>query len=462
MHAAHQLGLVLREVVVDRDDVDALALEGVEVGRQRGDQGLALAGLHLGDVAEVQRGAAHDLDVEVPLAERALGRLADRGERLGEEVVEGLAVGEAGAELVGHRAQLGVGHRDEVVLDGVDLLRDGRQLAQDLALAGAEHLVEKSGHAGTPRAVRVAGRPGAGPRLLTSHRRRSGLGLPGNASTAARVPGWMALDERVPYPGPVTLTDGRLLLRLPEPGDVPAITAACQDRADRPVRPGAGAVHGGARPAVRRAAPGALAGRGRRDDLGDHRCRGSWGPAARDGRAARPRRVDARDRVLDGALGPRPWRHDRRRPAGRAGSASTCCTSSGSSGGRSSATTRPAGWPRSSASGWRAPGGPGCCTAASALDAWVRRPPRRGARLMPVELPRVVAGAARATGVLLTPWEEARPARDRRARRRRPQPRLLGVAARRPDDRRRAALGRGPQRAGPGRLGGARPVDAGR
>ncbi len=30
-------------------------------------------------------------------------------------------------------------------------------------------------------------------------------------------------------PGPVTLTDGRLLLRLPEPGDVPDITAACQD-----------------------------------------------------------------------------------------------------------------------------------------------------------------------------------------------------------------------------------------
>ena len=31
------------------------------------------------------------------------------------------------------------------------------------------------------------------------------------------------------YPGPVTLTDGRLLLRLPEAGDVPAIAAACQD-----------------------------------------------------------------------------------------------------------------------------------------------------------------------------------------------------------------------------------------
>jgi RimJ/RimL family protein N-acetyltransferase len=37
------------------------------------------------------------------------------------------------------------------------------------------------------------------------------------------------LDGLVTYPGPVTLTDGRLLLRLPEAADVPAIAAACQD-----------------------------------------------------------------------------------------------------------------------------------------------------------------------------------------------------------------------------------------
>jgi RimJ/RimL family protein N-acetyltransferase len=37
------------------------------------------------------------------------------------------------------------------------------------------------------------------------------------------------LDGRVTYPGPLTLTDGTLLLRVPEERDVPAITAACQD-----------------------------------------------------------------------------------------------------------------------------------------------------------------------------------------------------------------------------------------
>ena len=121
VHPAHPLGVVLREVVVDRDDVDALAGERVEVRRERGDQGLALTGLHLGDVAEVQRRAAHDLDVEVALAEHPLGRLADRRERLGHQRRRGSrpsARRSLNSSVMA--AQLLVGHRDEVVLDGVD------------------------------------------------------------------------------------------------------------------------------------------------------------------------------------------------------------------------------------------------------------------------------------------------------------------------------------------------------
>ena len=102
--AAHPLGVVLGQVVVDGDDVHALARQRVEVRRQGRDQRLALTGLHLGDVAEVQRRAAHDLDVEVALAEHPLGGLADGRERLGHQVVEGLAVGEPLLELVGHAA----------------------------------------------------------------------------------------------------------------------------------------------------------------------------------------------------------------------------------------------------------------------------------------------------------------------------------------------------------------------
>jgi hypothetical protein len=60
---------------------------------------------------------------------------------LGEDVVKRLAVGEPLLELVGHPAQLGVAHRDEVVLNGVDLLADPLELAQGLAFAGAKDAI---------------------------------------------------------------------------------------------------------------------------------------------------------------------------------------------------------------------------------------------------------------------------------------------------------------------------------
>ena len=97
--STHPLGVEAGEVVVDRDEVNALATETVEVRRQRADQGLALAGLHLGDPAEVQRRATHQLHVEVTLADHAGCRLADHSERLDQQIVEALAALDASAEL---------------------------------------------------------------------------------------------------------------------------------------------------------------------------------------------------------------------------------------------------------------------------------------------------------------------------------------------------------------------------
>ena len=92
---AHPGRVASGQVVVDGDDVDALALEGVQVHGQGRDQGLTFAGLHLGDPAEVQSSAAHELDVEMSLADGPLGRLADDRERLHQEVVQVLPVGQA-------------------------------------------------------------------------------------------------------------------------------------------------------------------------------------------------------------------------------------------------------------------------------------------------------------------------------------------------------------------------------
>ena len=82
----HPLGVAPRQVVVHRDEVDALALHGIAVlvtrgervqdHGQRGGERLALAGPHLGDRAVVEDHAADHLDVEMALAESAPAGLA--------------------------------------------------------------------------------------------------------------------------------------------------------------------------------------------------------------------------------------------------------------------------------------------------------------------------------------------------------------------------------------------------
>ena len=100
--------VAFREVVVRRHEMRAAAGERVQVERLRGDERLALAGLHLGDVALVEDDPAHQLDVEEADADRPLERLANERERLEQELVERLAVLDALPELGRLRGEIGV------------------------------------------------------------------------------------------------------------------------------------------------------------------------------------------------------------------------------------------------------------------------------------------------------------------------------------------------------------------
>ena len=142
----HPLGVAAREVVVDRHQVDALPGERVQVDRQRRGERLALAGAHLGDRALVQHRTAQDLHVEVAHAERALRGLAHDRERLGQQIVQRLALFEPLAELGGLAAELVIGERSELVFERVDVAHGAFQTAQGLALARPEDLVQKVGH----------------------------------------------------------------------------------------------------------------------------------------------------------------------------------------------------------------------------------------------------------------------------------------------------------------------------
>ena len=156
----HPAAAETREVVVRRDEVDPAPGERVEVEGQRGDQGLPLARPHLGDLAAVEDHAAHQLHVEVALAVGALAGLARRGEGLGQQVVERLALGQALPELLRLGAQLLVAQLLELRLqpvDDLDLPANGPQRAVG---AIAEDSTEELTH-GSASPVGGGARPAA-------------------------------------------------------------------------------------------------------------------------------------------------------------------------------------------------------------------------------------------------------------------------------------------------------------
>ena len=131
----HPLRIALGEVIVDRDQVSAVAFERVQIQRQRRDERLALARAHLGDLALVQDDAADDLDVVVAHLHLPLGGFADDGEGLGQDVVERGAVFESRDELRRLGGELIVGEALDIALPVGDRIdRAGESL--DLARVG--------------------------------------------------------------------------------------------------------------------------------------------------------------------------------------------------------------------------------------------------------------------------------------------------------------------------------------
>ena len=80
-------------------------------------------------------GAAHDLDIEVPLVEDPAACLAYGREGLRQQRLERLAFLEACPEVAGLTTQLLVAHCDEVVLDRIHLFGGVRELLEKFAFA---------------------------------------------------------------------------------------------------------------------------------------------------------------------------------------------------------------------------------------------------------------------------------------------------------------------------------------
>src|SRR3972149_9611774 len=126
----HPLGITLCQVVVNCDDVDALAGKGVEIGRKGSNQGLALTSLHLRDLAVVEDHTSHELDVEMSLANGTLGGLPHSGEGLRQQAFQCLSAGQTLLELLSLQTKLFVAELAEAGLQGVYLRHRRLQLLE--------------------------------------------------------------------------------------------------------------------------------------------------------------------------------------------------------------------------------------------------------------------------------------------------------------------------------------------
>ena len=145
-HTTHEVRLVLSQVVVHGHNVHALAAQRVQVRGQGRDEGLTLTGLHFGNVAQVQRCTTHELHVVVALAQGTLGCFTDHRKGLRQHNVEGFAVLDALAELVGLCSQFLIGHRCEAVLERVHRLSVRFELSQNPLIAGSEDFLQERCH----------------------------------------------------------------------------------------------------------------------------------------------------------------------------------------------------------------------------------------------------------------------------------------------------------------------------
>ena len=91
---AHPLAVALGQIVVDGNNVHPFAGQGVQVGGQGSHKGLALTGLHLGNIAAVQGNAAGHLHREVLHAQHTPCGLAADGKGIRQKVVQRFALGQ--------------------------------------------------------------------------------------------------------------------------------------------------------------------------------------------------------------------------------------------------------------------------------------------------------------------------------------------------------------------------------
>ena len=125
VNRSHPLDISSCQIVIDRDEVNPLPFQGVQIKGKRSHQGFSLTGFHLGDLPLMEHQSADHLDIEVAELYSPLGRLPHGGEGLRDEVIQTSPIGKPFFELDGLGSKLCIGKLLALGLQGVYLLNEG-------------------------------------------------------------------------------------------------------------------------------------------------------------------------------------------------------------------------------------------------------------------------------------------------------------------------------------------------
>ena len=79
--------VTLGKIVIDSDNVNTALGEGIEVGREQGDQGFTFTGFHLSNIAFVKCNTANHLYIKMTHAKNAEGGFTDKSKGIWEELI---------------------------------------------------------------------------------------------------------------------------------------------------------------------------------------------------------------------------------------------------------------------------------------------------------------------------------------------------------------------------------------
>ena len=143
---SHLLRITFGQIIVDRNNMYALAVQRVQIRRERRHQRFALAGAHLRDASLMQNDAADDLYMEGFHTQHAPVALADGRKSFRKQVIQCLPVSKTPAEFICFAAQLLVRkglHRIAQRFDSIHQRLDALQL---MLAVRAEDLIHYSCH----------------------------------------------------------------------------------------------------------------------------------------------------------------------------------------------------------------------------------------------------------------------------------------------------------------------------